>query len=205
MMDELHEREQLLVQDVQELSLLDVLRCSPGEASKVRAAREVRFLALWEQASSEERLQKNEGGDTVLHQIAFHDFDGLVRSVLTDEPTLASIPNPQKNLYPVHLAVQRAENKVAALLFELDEASSEYKTYKRELAMHFAAREGTEATMKICCDHHKGDIDVLNFHGQSPLACAIESNNAETERYLRDKRADESLVDTRGVIQYPHK
>ena len=202
MMHEPGEVENNQVEAVLQLSLLDVLRCSPGEALEVRAAREARFLTLWVQASSEERLQHNAEGDTVLHLIARHDFDGLVRTVLTDESTLASTPNPRERLYPVHLAVEGEENNVAKVLFELDEYSSEHMTYKRNLAMHFAAREGTEATMKLCCDHHKGNIDVLNLHGQSPLACAIQSENAETMDYLRANGAKDSLVDTRGVTNY---
>ncbi len=188
-----------------QLPLHAVLRCSPGETSELRAAREADFLALWRQASPEERQQRDAEGDTVLHLIARHDLDRLVRQVLTDEPALSSIPNSRKGLYPIHLAVVGANNEVARVLFELDEASATYATYKRELAMHIAAREGTEATMKLCCDRHNGDIDVLNFHGQSPLACAIQSGNEETEHYLRERGAKEGLVDTRGVTEYPSR
>ncbi|MCH9756715.1 MAG: ankyrin repeat domain-containing protein [Gammaproteobacteria bacterium] len=185
-------------------ALFAALRCSPGEeADKIQARKNI-FRLLWDKTDPNVRMQQDKDGHTVLHVMAAHPFADLMHEVLEQEPLLASIPTTGNKQYPIHVAILNGQLEMAECLFTLDENTADYNTLDNESALHFAARHGSEDMIKRCCEHHHGSIDALNFAQQTPLACALEHGNTETEAYLRMKGADESLVNNNILTQGHH-
>ena len=93
--------------------------------------------------------QQDDSGNTMLHQMAIHDFGCLIEEILKIDVTLAYIQNNLTH-YPIHSAILNNQMQNVHFLLEIPDGAL-LPDKNRWLALHYAARYATDAIITMCC------------------------------------------------------
>jgi ankyrin repeat protein len=102
---------------------------------------------------------------------------GLKKALHTFFKKEIPIPKGEKGMTPVHLYIQAGDFKAALKWIEYDPELIHDKDYDDNTPLHAAAKYNSsrEAFKKLI--DLGGDINAPNEHGDTPLHCAIQTNN----------------------------
>lgn len=147
---------------------------------------------------------QDDNGNTILHQMALHDFDTLIKETLTTNPELFYIHNNNSH-YPIHTAILNNSLLSVTHLLEVQEGST-LADSKGWVALHYAALYANEKIVEVCCMFSKNK-DPLDYLGRSPLMLAAEQGELSTMKYLVAHGANLELTDLQGfgVLHYAVK
>ena len=145
--------------------------------------------------------QHDKDGNTVMHQMAAHEFDAVMSWLLSSNPELAFLKN-NASLYPVHTAILNQQIAALNLLLDIDGVAALGDAEKR-VPLHYAARYGT-AEMVERCWQATDDINIRDVADKTPLLWAAEADNKDALEILMKHGADATLVDYQGytILHY---
>lgn len=174
--------------------ILPVLHEDELEQNKIKI-----FNLLKEKAN--QFSNQDDNGDTILHQMALHGFDTLIRETLATHPELASIKNKHTH-YPIHTAILNDQIKSVISLLQVKDSSS-VKDSKGRMAIHYAARSGSKEILEECCKF-SANKDIKDIMGKTPLMLAAELGRLSAVRTLIDYGAKIDLTDSAGLSVLHH-
>lgn len=143
----------------------------------------------------ESLTMQDKDGNTLLHLLTTQSFDNLIAQLIQNHSELAFIKN-HASLYPIHTAILNSQAKAVDLLLSINGVAELGDTQKC-LALHYAARYGTAAMVRSCCDA-AADSNSRDALGRTPLLWAASAGNNEVFNALIKNGADTSLVDYNG-------
>ena len=143
-------------------------------------------------------------GNTVMHQMAAHEFGALMSWLLGSNPELAFLKN-NASLYPVHTAILNQQIAALNLLLDIDAVAALGDAEKR-VPLHYAARYGTADIVERCC-LATDDINIRDNADKTPLLWAAEAGNQDALDVLMYQGADATLADYQGytILHYAVK
>lgn len=144
---------------------------------------------------------QDQDGNTVLHQMALHGFDKLMKEVLKTNPQLAFICNNASH-YPIHTAILNHQQTIIPLLLPIKGVSVLGDAQER-VPLHYAARYGTDEIVQACCQATP-DINIRDSEAKTPLLWAAAADNPDALMILIQNGADPSLSDYQGfsILHY---
>lgn len=149
-------------------------------------------------------LNQDKNGDTVLHQMALHGFDTLIKETLATHPELAFIKNKHTH-YPIHTAILNDQIKSVIPLLQVNNGST-VKDSNGWMAIHYAARYADKEILEECCKFSTNK-DTKDIIGKTPLMLATELGRLSAVRTLIEYGAQIDLTDSAGlsVLHYAVK
>jgi ankyrin repeat protein len=141
-------------------------------------------------------MHQDYSGNTVLHQMAIHNFSPLMAKLLKEVPKLAYLQNNLTH-YPIHSAILNNQTENIKLLLNLPEGSLLPDKYDW-LALHYAARYSSGEIIKLCCQATPNK-DIPDYLGKTPLMLAAELGRLSAVEILIDQGAQITLRDQEGL------
>lgn len=166
------------------------------------------FQLLLDQEKQEEPKEQEKNiahqersGNTVLHQMASHEFTELMSKFLVDHPQLASIPN-NKCHYPIHTAILNNQLTSAQLLLQLPDVAA-LADNKGQKALHYASIYGDEKMIEIC-RAATTDVNIRDKQNKTPLMFLAKRGLLQEVKNLIEKGANVNLSerDSYTVLHY---
>ena len=160
-------------------------------------ALKIKKVEIFNLLKSEDKryLYHQNNGDTVLHQMATHNFNGLMEDILTSNRDLAYIHNNHFQ-YPLHSAILNNQTHSALLLLKIADAASLLDSNGWG-ALHYAARYGNIEMLGHCCTIG-ANIDATDKMGKTPLMLAAELARLDIIKELVQRNAQIDLTDEKG-------
>lgn len=112
-------------------------------------------------------------GVSVLHLMAEHGYDAVVRQLLVAKPHLIDIVR-NKGKRVLHIAAQNGHEKVVAELLAVRPALARQKDDEGRIALHLAAFCGQEQVVAEVLTRNRRVIDIVDQHGKTALFLAIQ-------------------------------
>jgi ankyrin repeat protein len=140
-------------------------------------------------------------GNTVLHQMALHDFGVLIEELLTSNLALAYIKNNHTH-YPIHTAILNNQLQNVRLLLNIKDGATLADNHGW-VALHYAARYGDKAILEECCKVNT-NVDILDHDGRTPLMLAVEQGHISEVQDLIAHGAQTNLTDAHGATILHH-
>lgn len=153
---------------------------------------------LLRSAAPDTVLLKNIEGETVAHAMACHGYEILLNDLMIhpeNRNILFMCDNFMK--YAIHVAILNNQIEIVNLLL-WDPAVSNQANADGQVALHYAAQNGSLEILSACCEK-QANIDVLDHLGKTPLLCAVEAANLSAAIFLFSHGADVNLRDSRGL------
>lgn len=144
---------------------------------------------------------QDDNGDTVLHQMALHGFDTLIKDTLATHPELASIKNKHSH-YPIHTAILNDQIESVIPLLQINNGST-LKDSNGWMAIHYAARYANEEMLEECCKFTTNK-DTKDIMGKTPLMLAAELGRLSAVKTLIEHGAQIDLTDSAGLSVLHH-
>ncbi len=140
---------------------------------------------------------KDSSGDSVFHLMATNQaFYPLMSELLRKDNQGAFYCNNHTQ-YPIHIAILNHQEEITQLLLFTDKKIATLSDAKRRVALHYAARYGTENIVRDCCQATT-DINIRDNEEKTPLILAAETGNLIAVQILIKNNANASLVDIYG-------
>ena len=119
--------------------------------------------------------EKDESGDTVLHNMSVHGYTQLIQEVLS-RPDMKELPFISNNFihYPIHTAILNGQYDCVKLLIQV-EGVGDLKDAKGRTPLHYAAQYGDQEMVGFCIPY--GDKNAADIQGQTPLIRASIADN----------------------------
>ena len=144
---------------------------------------------------------KDNSGNSIFHLMATRGFDGLMSTLIKDYPAGAFISNNHSH-FPIHTAILNNQVDIAKRLLSIDRVAT-LADAKRQVALHYAARYGTQAMVEECCNAST-DLNIRDSALKTPLMLAAEAANIEAVQTLIKAQANATLVDSLGYSLLHH-
>ena len=141
---------------------------------------------------------QDQNGNTILHQMAIHDFGDLMDVLLQRNPQLAQINNKASH-YPIHTAILNDQIENARALLYVKFADNLADSHGR-IALHYAARVGNVEMIKLCC--MKNFTDVTDKEKKTPIMLAAELGILPAVQILISLGARLDLEDEHGLTVF---
>ncbi len=138
---------------------------------------------------------QDSSGDTVFHLMAVHGFKRLLTEYMVIVPKALFISNNRMR-YPIHTAILNNQPDIVELLLSVPDMAM-LADAKGQGALHYAARYGSPAIVKQCCDATR-EINCIDNANRTPLMLAISSQNIEAAKILVTQGADVTMTDEQG-------
>lgn len=172
----------------------------PGLTPLVAAAQKGRTeaVALLIEQGADLNAADSEGWTAVMH--ATYKQRTEVLKLLLQAHASPAVIGADDGMTPLHLAAMgaRVELAVALLSVPLPASAREAKNELGRTALHLAAKNGRNATLKAILKA-KGRIDALDNEGRTPFLLAASSGMCESLRILIEARADLNGKDRDGL------
>lgn len=126
--------------------------------------------------------QKDTQGDTIVHQMALHGFNDLLKDTLEINANSAKIANNHRYC-PIHVAILNGQAESFSLL--LHAHGDLIEDNAGLLPIHFAARYGNHDIMLECVKFYN-DIDIIDPQGRTPLNIAQVYGNLPAAQILAE-------------------
>ncbi len=136
---------------------------------------------------------EDEGGDTLLHQIAAQGFINLANLVIEKHPHLVEEQNKKNSLFPIHTAILNNNTEVVAALLAIP-GVAHLSDKNGRTALHYAACYADESIVELCIAAVQ-DLNVPANEGETPLILAVQANNKDALVCLLDHNVDIMAVD----------
>lgn len=144
---------------------------------------------------------KDDSGNTIMQQLALHDFSPLLNDILASHSELAFINNNLTH-YPIHTAILNNQLPNIKLLLALDNGPM-LADRNGWAALHYAARKSTPEILDYCCQATP-DIDIPDTTGRTPLMLAADLGNLPAMEQLIEHGAKVNSVDQHGLTVLHH-
>jgi ankyrin repeat protein len=161
----------------------------------------INIFKLLQDKDSRNLKQQDDSGNTVLHQMAVHDFGTLIQETLAAHIELAYIQNNHTH-YPIHTAILNNQMHNIHPLLHVKDAQT-LADSNGWVALHYAARYSTKDILKLCCEV-TDNIDIRDKMGRSPLMLAVELGRISTVEDLMEQGAQIDLIDSTGFTVLHH-
>ncbi|CAM2961850.1 ankyrin repeat domain-containing protein [Legionella worsleiensis] len=155
----------------------------------------IKIYQLLKQQGLETLVNQDSNGDTIMHQMAMHNYFSLMADLLNSHHQLAFIQNNQSH-YPIHTAILNNALACAHILFN-DKEVAHVADSKGRVALHYAARY-SGADMVTLCSNASVNKDPLDSEGKTPFMLAAEVANFEAMKMLLDLGANAACTDYQG-------
>lgn len=172
----------------------------PMDYSEEYKANKIALFELLKTEGNQSLSHQDQAGDTVLHQMAKHDFGQLMSDLLRSKPQLARIRNNAGH-YPIHTAVLNEQIENARLLLNVKNTENLADSHGR-VALHYAARVGNIEMIKLCCT--KNSINVIDKERKTPLMLAAQLGDLDTVKALIGLGARVDMEDMHGASVLHH-
>ncbi|KTD42562.1 ankyrin repeat domain-containing protein [Legionella parisiensis] len=146
-------------------------------------------------------LNQDKNGDTVLHKMAQHGFDSLIKEILVTHAELAYIPNKHTH-YPIHTAILNDQIQCVIPLLHIKDGTILVDS-SGWAALHYAARYGSQDILEECCKLTTNK-DIPDFTGKTPLMIAAELGRLSTVQILLQHGAQTNITDSSGFSVLHH-
>jgi ankyrin repeat protein len=151
-------------------------------------------IAIFKLLSANHKLlrHQDDSGNTVVHQMAIHNFSSLMAEVLKIDAELAYIQNNLTH-YPIHSAILNNQTQNIKLLLEIPKGALLSDKYEW-CALHYAARYSTDEIIELCCQASPNK-DAPDYMGKTPLILASELGRLSAVQTLIAQGAQINLKD----------
>lgn len=144
---------------------------------------------------------QDKSGNTVLHQMAVHDFETLLDETLKTHPELASIKNNHAQ-YPIHSAILNNQLGNVILLLQVKKGAT-FADSNGLVALHYAARCANTVIFNECYRANP-DINIRDHQQRTPLMLAAELGHFAIVKKCVALGADAEATDSEGATVLHH-
>jgi len=143
-------------------------------------------------------------GETLLHAMAAHGYDTLLRDIIRDHSNLIYVHDNFNN-YPIHTAILNGQIDIVKLLLPLT-GVTELADSNAQVALHYAAECGVPEILQLCYPYYP-DKNIRDVDSVTPLMCAAKAGDLPALIGLIQHGADVHLKDRHGysVLHYAVK
>lgn len=114
---------------------------------------------------------QDKAGDTVLHQMALHGYDYLMRETLEANSKIAYIKNHHPH-YPIHTTILNHQIECTKRLLAVKQGET-LADHQGCVALHYAAQHGHDTLLEACCPFYS-NLDIPDKENKTPLMLAAE-------------------------------
>ncbi|HEY4832375.1 MAG TPA: ankyrin repeat domain-containing protein, partial [Waddliaceae bacterium] len=141
----------------------------------------------------------NSMDNTLLHKAAKAGKLKIVQFLLEKNASL-QLKNMQGNS-PLHLAASNGNVQIVKLLLEKN-ASLELTNLDGNTPLHLAASGGRTNVLEILISEKNASLESENKRGDTPLHLAAKEGNAESVKFLLEKKAPTDLKNNNGLTPF---
>lgn len=161
----------------------------------------IKIFRLLRDTGNLDLKHQDDSGNTVLHQMAAHDFEVLIKEILETNIELAYIKNNHTH-YPIHTAILNNQIQNVILLLKTKDVET-LADSKGWVALHYAARYSGNEILQLCCDLST-NIDRTDELGRSALMLATSLGRLSTMKALIERGAQINLTDSQRFTVLHH-
>ena len=161
----------------------------------------IKIFRLLRDKGGQDITHQDDSGNTVLHQMAAHNFEVLFKEILESNVELVYIKNNHTH-YPIHTAILNNQIQNVKLLLNVKDVET-LADSKGCVALHYAAIYSENEMLQLCCDLST-NIDSTDALGRSPLLLAASLGRLATMKALIERGAQLNLTDSHGFTVLHH-
>lgn len=161
----------------------------------------IKIFNLLKAKNKQHLNHQDSAGNTILHQMALHNFDDLIKDILTTNMDLAYLQNHHTH-YPVHTAILNNRIQSVILLLHVKDAAKLADSHGW-VALHYAARYANDSVL-VECIKSSTNLDIRDHQERTPLMLAAELGHLSVVQILIERGAKIDLRDMLGftVLHY---
>ena len=161
----------------------------------------VKIFRLLKDKGNQILNHQDDSGNTVLHQMALHGLENLIKEMLTTNLDLAYIKNNHIH-YPIHTAILNNQIKSVIPLLKIENGAN-LEDSNGWMSIHYAARYADKKVIEECCKLIT-DIDATDLSGRTPLMIAAELGRLKAVKTLIEHNADVDFTDSQRFSVLHH-